>query len=101
MCRAAVKHYRDVLGFGVNYEQEDSWRHGSRRSPAAADSAGRRSRRDGSAYFYVREVDTLYAELIRSGADVQGEPVSQPWGLREFRVLDPDRNRLTFAQTFE
>jgi hypothetical protein len=43
----------------------------------------------------------FYAELIRSGADVQGEPVSQPWGLREFRVLDLYRNRLTFAQTFE
>ena len=55
----------------------------------------------GSAYFYVRDVDALYTELVRSGADVQGEPVSQPWGLREFRVLDPERNRLTFAQTFE
>jgi uncharacterized glyoxalase superfamily protein PhnB len=42
-----------------------------------------------------------HAELVRSGADVQGEPVSQPWGLREFSVLDPDRNRLTFSQTFE
>jgi len=55
----------------------------------------------GSASFYVRDVDGLYAELVRSGADVQGEPVSQPWGLREFTVLDPSRNRLTFAQTFE
>jgi uncharacterized glyoxalase superfamily protein PhnB len=49
----------------------------------------------------VRDVDALHGELVRSGADVQGEPVSQPWGSREITILDPDRNRLTFAQTFE
>jgi uncharacterized glyoxalase superfamily protein PhnB len=43
----------------------------------------------------------LYAELRAKGANVQGEPVSQPWGLREFRVLDPEGNQLTFGQTFE
>ena len=97
---ASVKHYHDVLGFSVNYEQAD---------------LGVMDRDDvrllliartplhgiGSASFYVRDVDGLYNELVRSGADVQGEPISQPWGLREFRVLDADRNRLTFAQTFE
>jgi catechol 2,3-dioxygenase-like lactoylglutathione lyase family enzyme len=97
---ASVKHYRDVLGFIVNYEQNDLGvmdRDEVRlllvsRTPEL---------RVGAASFYVRDVDALYAELVGGGADVQGEPVSQPWGLREFRVLDPDRNRLTFAQTFE
>jgi hypothetical protein len=55
----------------------------------------------GSAYFYVRDVDAPYSELVGTGADVQGEPVSQPWGLREFSVLDVERNRLTLGQTFE
>jgi hypothetical protein len=32
---------------------------------------------------------------------VQGEPVSQPCGLREFTVSDPEGNEITFAQTFE
>ena len=98
---AAVRHYHDVLGFSVNYEQEDLGvmdRDEVRllliaRTPLHGGI--------GSVSFYVRDVDALHAELIRSGADVQGEPVSQPWGLREFRVLDADRNRLTFAQTFE
>jgi predicted enzyme related to lactoylglutathione lyase len=97
----AVKHYRDVLGFGVNYEQEDLGV--MDRDEVRLLLIARTSQHGGigSAYFYVRDVDVLYEELVRSGADVQGEPVSQPWGLREFRVLDPDRNRLTFAQTFE
>jgi hypothetical protein len=96
-----VRHYRDVLGFSINYEQYDIGvmdRDEVRLLLIArtADHIG-----IGSAYFYVRDVDALYGELVKSGADVEGEPVSQPWGLREFIVRDPERNRLTFAQTFE
>ena len=39
-------------------------------------------------YVDVNDVDALHRELLAKGANVQGEPVSQPWGLREFRVLD-------------
>ena len=98
---AGVEHYRDVLGFSVNYEQHDIGvmdRDEVRLLLTArtADHTG-----IGSAYFYVRDVDALYEELLTKGADVEGEPVSQPWGLREFSVRDLEQNRLTFAQTFE
>lgn len=98
---AAVTHYRDVLGFAVNYEQEDIGV--MDRDEVRLLLVARTDQHGGlgAASFYVRDVDALYAELVRSGADVRGEPVSQPWGLREFRVLDSERNRLTFAQTFE
>jgi uncharacterized glyoxalase superfamily protein PhnB len=98
---AAVRHYRDVLGFSINYAQDDIGV--MERDEVGLLLIARTPQHGGigSAYFYVRDVDALYAELLRSGADVQGEPVSQPWGLREFRVLDVDRNRLTFAQPFE
>jgi uncharacterized glyoxalase superfamily protein PhnB len=98
---AAVSHYRDVLGFDVNYQQEDLGVMDRDEVRLLLIARTPQHVGIGSACFYVHEVDALYAELVRSGADVQGEPVSQPWGLREFRVLDPDRNRLTFAQTFE
>jgi uncharacterized glyoxalase superfamily protein PhnB len=96
-----VRHYRDVLGFSVNYEQHDIGvmdRDEVRLLLIArtADHTG-----IGSASFYVRDVDVLYAELLKKGADIEAEPVSQPWGLREFSVRDPEQNRLTFAQTFE
>jgi len=32
---------------------------------------------------------------------VLGEPESHPWGLRDFVVLDPEGNELTFGQPFE
>jgi len=97
---AAVRHYHDVLGFSVNYEQDELGVM-DRDEVRLLLIARTPLHGIGSASFYVRDVDGLYNELVRSGADVQGEPVSQPWGLREFRVLDADRNRLTFAQTFE
>jgi len=43
----------------------------------------------------------LYEELLAKGAHIPAPPVSQPWGLREFHVMDPEGNVITFAQTFE
>jgi catechol 2,3-dioxygenase-like lactoylglutathione lyase family enzyme len=98
---SAVRHYVDALGFSVNYEQADLGvldRDDIRLLLVArtAEHSG-----IGSAYIYVRDVDALHAQLLDTGANLQGEPVSQPWGLREFSVLDIERNRLTFGQPFE
>lgn len=49
----------------------------------------------------MRDADALHAELVGRGASVQGAPVSRPWGLRDFRVLDLEGNRITFPQPFE
>jgi hypothetical protein len=49
----------------------------------------------------VDDADALHAGLAAKGADVQGEPVSRPWGLREFRVLDLEGNQLTSGQPFD
>jgi uncharacterized glyoxalase superfamily protein PhnB len=98
---AGVAHYRDVLGFEVNYQQSDLGvmdRDGMRLLLIERTA---RHTGIGSCSFYVTDADALHAELVAKGADVQGEPVSQPWGLREFKVLDLEGNRLSFAQTFE
>ncbi len=98
---AGVRHYRDVLGFKVNYEQHDIAV--MDRDEVRLLLIGRTPRHTGigSAYLYVRDADALHAELLRSGADVQGEPISQPWGLREFSAMDSEGNRLTFGTPFE
>ena len=98
---AGVVHYRDVLGFEVNYSQHDIgvMDRDDMRLLLIARSA--RHTGIGSCAFYVTDADALHAELTARGANVQGPPVSKPWGLREFSVLDPEENRLTFAQTFE
>jgi catechol 2,3-dioxygenase-like lactoylglutathione lyase family enzyme len=98
---AGVAHYRDILGFRINYAQSDL---GVMDRDDVTLLLIRRDEQHGgigSCYVYVRDADELYAELRGRGAKVQGGPISQPWGLREFQVLDPEGNRLTFGQTFE
>ena len=98
---AAVAHYRDVLGFRVNYQQHDIGVMDRDAIRVLLIARTERHRGIGSAYVYVENADALCAELRAKGANVQGEPVSRPWGLREFEVLDPEGNRLTFGQPFE
>ena len=98
---AAVAHYRDVLGFRINYVQPDlgvMYRDGV---TVLLIARTERHKGIGSAYFYVEDADALYAELRANGAGVQGEPVSHPWGLRDFHVLDLEGNGITFGQPFE
>jgi predicted enzyme related to lactoylglutathione lyase len=98
---AGVRHYRDALGFEVNYEQHDLGVMDRDEARLLLIARTKRHGGIGSAFFYVRDVDTLYTELVEKGADVQEEPISRPWGIREFIVLDIEANRLTFGQTFE
>jgi len=98
---AAVAYYRDVLGFGINYQQRDLGVMDRDRVTVLLVPRGRPDPGPGAAEFYVRDADALHAELSGRGARVQGEPVSHPWGLRDFRVLDHEGNLLIFAQPFE
>ena len=98
---AGVAYYRDVLGFTVNYAQQDIGVMDRDKTRLLLVARSPRHTGIGSCSFYVQDADALHAELVAKGANVQGEPVSHPWGLREFRVLDLEGNQLSFAQTFE
>jgi catechol 2,3-dioxygenase-like lactoylglutathione lyase family enzyme len=97
----AVAYYRDVLGFRINYQQHDLGVMDRDDITVLLIARTERHTGIGSAYVYVANADTLYAELRAKGAKVQGEPVSHPWGLRDFRVLDLEGNWITFGQPFE
>jgi len=98
---AGIAHYRDVLGFQVNYADDQvavMFRDAVTlllfvRTP--------RNQGAGEAYFYIEDADKLWAELRSKGAGVLTDPVSLPWGLREFSVRDLEGNVLYFGQTFE
>lgn len=110
--------YRDFLGFQISYAAEGfaickrddvelhlwaatdaRWRDatmsaevGPVRSGAESFLAGTASCRIG-----VDDVDTLYAELSGENVHPNAKLHDEPWA-REFGVLDPDRNLLTFFQ---
>ena len=97
----AVAHYRDVLGFKVNYAQNDIGVMDRDRVRILLIARTERHRGIGSCYIYVENADGLHDELTASGAKVLDAPVSRPWGLREFHVEDSEGNRITFGQPFE
>ena len=98
---AGVAHYRDVLGFRINYAQADLGIMDRDSVTVALVRRTERHRGIGSCYVYIRDADALHAELVAKGARVQDQPVSMPWGLRQFHVLDLEDNQITFGQTFE
>ena len=98
---AAVDYYREVLGFHVNHQQEGLGVMDRDSISVLLIARTKEHRGIGSFGVYVSDVDALYAELVAKGAKALGEPVSYPWGLRNFQVLDLEGNRITFSQTFE
>jgi catechol 2,3-dioxygenase-like lactoylglutathione lyase family enzyme len=97
----AIAYYQKVLGFKINYAQDDLGVMYRDEVTLLLIPRTSEHRGIGSCYAYVRDADALHAELTDRGARVQGKPVSQPWGLRDFSVRDLDENRLTFGQSFE
>jgi catechol 2,3-dioxygenase-like lactoylglutathione lyase family enzyme len=96
-----VAYYRDVLGFKVNHAQHDLGVMDRDDITLVLVARTERHSGIGSCYVYVRDADALHAELRARGANLQGEPVSHPWGLRDFHVLDLEGNQIRFGQPFE
>ncbi len=54
----------------------------------------------GQVYFRTDNIDLLYQNLINDGVTVHpnGSLAVKPWGMKEFSILDPDNNLITFGQ---
>ncbi len=50
------------------------------------------------AFFWVTAIESLFAEMVRAGADVVYPIVLQPYGMREFAVRDCDGHVLGFGE---
>ncbi len=55
---------------------------------------------DGQVYIRTDAIDEWYLELLHSGVAIHPNGALQlkPWGQKEFSLLDPDHNLLTFGQ---
>lgn len=54
----------------------------------------------GQVYIRTNEIETLYKMMsdIKGGIHPHGHLQIKPWGQKEFSMLDPDSNLLTFGQ---
>ncbi|MEZ5012684.1 MAG: VOC family protein [Chitinophagales bacterium] len=54
----------------------------------------------GQVYIRVQDIDVLYQDFLDNQVLIHpsGNLQNKPWGQREFSLLDPDNNLLTFGQ---
>ena len=54
----------------------------------------------GMIYLRVSEIEKLYEILIQNGVSIHpnGKLETKPWNQKEFSILDPDSNLLTFGE---
>lgn len=57
----------------------------------------------GQVYIRINEIDELYQTLLNNQIAIHpnGHLETQPWGQREFALLDPDNNLLTFGESIK
>jgi catechol 2,3-dioxygenase-like lactoylglutathione lyase family enzyme len=55
----------------------------------------------GQVYIRTDDIETLYKSMIDNKIEIHpnGHLKLMPWGNKEFALLDPDHNLLTFGQT--
>lgn len=99
---ASLHHYRYALGFEIAFEYgEPVFYAGLCRDEVelhivAASRTGRTAGQ-GAVAVFVQDVDALYSEVKASGARAPKPPQDYPYGMRDFNVIDPDGNQLTFG----
>ena len=99
----SVEHYRDVLGFRVEFTYgEPTFYAGVERDNVAihlqAASETKRQPGHGAINVFVTRVDALYEELRSRGARTLEEPADRPYGMRDFDINDLDGNQLSFGE---
>ena len=52
-------------------------------------------------YFQMAGVDAYYGELTRAGARVAVPLADRPYGMRDFRIVDPSGNQLSFGEAID
>ncbi|MEZ5059810.1 MAG: VOC family protein [Saprospiraceae bacterium] len=54
----------------------------------------------GQVYFRTNQIEELYLSLLDKNVPIHpnGNLIQKPWGLKEFSLLDPDNNLLTFGE---
>ena len=100
----SVEHYRDVLGFRVEFTYgEPTFYAGIERDNVAihlqAASETKRQPGHGAINVFVTGVDPLYQELKARGARTTEEPADRPYGMRDFDIVDLDGNLLCFGES--
>jgi len=105
----SVAWYRDVLGFTVDQQHERggklvavSLKAGAVRVLLGQDDGAKgweRVKGEGSSLQFTtaQSIDAVAARIKEHGGTLASEPADMPWGVRMFRVQDPDGFKFTIS----
>lgn len=98
----AHRFYTDVLGFVEPWGWGDPPQYGGVQAtagefPAIHLSVKQHEFEPGEAYVIVDDVDAVFARVKAAGATFQHELSDRDYGMRDFTVVDPDGNVISFA----
>ena len=106
---ASIRWYTDVLGCVVRERHEQEGRYvvaslgaGATSFVLAQDDWAQGRDRDKGVGFRlycttVQDVDELASDIQARGGTLAAEPTDQPWGARDFAVVDPDGFKITIS----
>jgi catechol 2,3-dioxygenase-like lactoylglutathione lyase family enzyme len=94
--------YRDALGFDLSFQYgEPTFYVCLCRDNVSihliAQEQARRTAGQGALCVFVSDVDALYEDFVRRGANIPKPPQDYDYGMRDFLLYDPDGNQLTFG----
>ena len=99
----SAAYYRDALGFTIEFQYGNPTSYAClcRDEVALHLLAAQNTKRlpgNGGICVFVRDVDRLHADLVARGARMINAPEDRDYGMRDFDVVDPDGNQLTFGK---
>lgn len=93
--------YERVLGFKVEWK----WGEPARLASVSRDrvelnlsQSSKASLPLSKVYFQMTGVDAYYSDLAMAGARVAVPLADRPYGMRDFRIVDPSGNELSFGE---
>ncbi len=100
-----AEYYRDVLGFDINFKWGDPPTYiVLNRDDAVGIHLVKKednytpSKNHVSLFIFTHDVDALYEEYERSGANITATIGDRDYGMRDFDVTDPNGFILSFGQ---
>lgn len=98
--QASAAYYRDVLGFTFDFGDDDYavvWRDNS----AIHFVKGETSPAGVHLFQWVKDADAIYEEARQGGAEITVDIGDRPYGVRDFRVRDPNGVDVVFGQDID
>jgi catechol 2,3-dioxygenase-like lactoylglutathione lyase family enzyme len=99
---ATAEFYRRILGFRSDPEGESPeytvvWRDNA----AVHLASGGQPPQGVRLFFWVRDVNTLYEEVLRRGVAIEVPIGTRPYGIRDFGIRDPNGVMVVLGQDWD